>query len=252
VSGRARRRSFARVAPLLCVLIAGGGCAGLPFGDPPPAWELPPPPPPSNPVVKPGRLHRAELDNGLRLIVLEDPRLPRVGLSITLPRGEAALVPSDAGLASFTAELLERGAGERDALAFAQSVERLGASVGAAAGWDTLEVSASGLTRDLDFLIGTLADMVLRPRFDPAEAERAKGEILQSLERAKDDPATLESWNGARVLYGEHRYGLPLSGAPETVAAFDAATARAFHTRALRPRSPGYDYQLCQLCRCCD
>jgi predicted Zn-dependent peptidase len=226
-----RRRALVRAVPLLCGLLVAGGCAGLPFGDPPPAWELPPPPPPSNPVVKPGRLHRAELDNGLRVIVLEDPRLPRVGLTVTLPRGEAALGPSDAGLASYTAELLERGAGERDALEFARSVERLGASVGAGAGWDSLEVRASGLSRDLDFLIDTLADMLLRPRFDPAEARRAQGELLQSLERAKDDPATLESWNGARALYAGHRYGLPLAGSPETVAALDAAAARAYHDR---------------------
>jgi zinc protease len=73
--------------------------------------------------------------------------------------------------------------------------------------------------------------MLLRPRFDPAEARRARGEILQSLERAKDDPATLERWNGARALYAGHRYGLPLAGSPETVAALDAAAARAHHER---------------------
>jgi zinc protease len=232
--GRLRRGIGLGLSAALALGVTSG-CAGLSGGDPPPAWELPAPPPPSNPVVQSGRLHRAELENGLRVIVLEDPRLPRVALGITFRHGEAGLSPSDAGLASFTAELLERGAGERDALAFAQAVDRLGASVGAGASWDTIAVSSAGLTRDLDFLIGTLADMVLRPRFDPTEAKRARGEILQSLERAKDDPARLESWYGSRALYEGHRYGLPLVGSPETVAGFDANAARAFHGRAFVP-----------------
>lgn len=218
---------------LLLGLVGVGGCA---FPAPQrPAWELPPPPPPENPVVQPGRLHRAELENGLQVIVLEDPRLPRVSFALTLRRGEAILPASQAGRAFFTAELLRRGAGERDAPAFAAAVDRLGASAGAAAGWDTIGVSASGLSRDLDFLVEILADMVLRPRFDPAEADRARSEILQSLERAKDDPATLQRWYGARTLYEGHRFGLPMSGSPETVAALDAKAARDFHARVFLP-----------------
>ena len=226
---------LSRSALLALVLVGGSGCALFPSAGPRPAWELPAPPPPSNPVVQPGRLHRAEFANGIRVIVLEDPRLPRVGLGVTFRRGEAMLPPSQAGLASYTVELIERGAGDRDALVFAQTVDRLGASVGASAGWDAIQVQASGLSRDLDVLIELLADMVLRPRFEVADAQRARAETLQSLERAKDNPATLESWYGARALYAGHRYGLPLSGSPETVAEFDAASARAFHGRVFLP-----------------
>lgn len=213
-------------------LVAVLGCAVL---GPAPAWELPPPPPPETPVVQEGRLHRAELENGLQVLVLEDPRLPRVSLGLTFRHGEASLPPERAGLASFTADMLGRGAGDRDALTFAEAVDRLGAGVGAAAGWDTFSVNASGLSRDLDFLMEVLADVVLRPRFDPAEADRARSERLAALEHAKDDPATLARWYAARALYPGHRYGLPAGGSPETVAGFDAAAARAFHARALVP-----------------
>jgi predicted Zn-dependent peptidase len=220
---------------LALAAVSAVSLAGCALFAPKPAWELPPPPPPEAPVVQPGLLHRAELENGLEVLVLEDHRLPRVVLGVTFRRGEGALPPESAGLASFTAELLERGAGERDALAFAEAVDSLGASAGAGAGWDTFAVSASGLSRDLDFLIGVLADMLLRPRFDPAEAERAKGERLAALEQAKDDPATLAAWYAGRAVYPGHRYGVPLSGSPETVAALDVAAARAYHAEALVP-----------------
>jgi len=200
-----------------------------------PAWELPPPPATEAPVVKPGALHRAELENGMGVLVLEDRRLPRVVLGLAFRHGEASLPPSQAGLASFTAELMKRGAGDRDALALAESIDEIGASLGTSADWDSMGVGVTGLSVDLDRLFEILTEVVLRPRFESHEAERARSERLAGLERAKDDPATLAGWHTALTLYPDHRYGLPLTGTPETVATLDAAMARDFHARSLVP-----------------
>jgi zinc protease len=227
----ARRARFGFVAAALCAAVSVG--CGL-FGHKP-AWELPAPPPPETPVVPAGRLHRAALENGLKAIILEDDRLPRVVIGIAFRRGEAMLPPSSAGLASFSASLLERGAGSLGAVAFAEKIDRLGASLSASAGWDSTSVVATGLSRDLDTLMGLLADVVLAPRFDKAEALRARGELLAALERAREDPGTLTSWHIARAVYGDHRFGLPLSGTPETVKKFDAAAARTHHARIAIP-----------------
>jgi len=210
------------VLPLLAAL----ACAS---GAPPPAWELPPPPPREGPVVAVGRLHRATLENGLEVVVLEDPSLPRVVLGVVVPRGSADVPVAQAGLASYTTDLMERGAGERDALAFAEAVDALGATLQASADWDSMGVEVAGLSRDLDALAGLLADTVLRPRFDADEAERLRSQGLAALERAKDDPSTLAGWHLARVLFPEHPYGLPQEGTPETLATFSASAASALH-----------------------
>ena len=217
---------------LLLCLAPLSGCSGFGYR---PAWELPPPPPVDAPVVQAGALTRAELDNGMRVLILEDHRLPRVVLGLTVRRG-GAIVPIDqAGLAPFTAELMERGAGDRDALALAQAVDAMGASLTVASDWDSVSVRVSGLSRDLDALLEIFADVVLRPRFDPGEAAKARAETLAGLERAKDDPATLASWYTARALFPEHRYGTPISGNPESVAGLDAEAARSFHESVFLP-----------------
>lgn len=207
----------------------------LACASPPPAWELPPPEPSEGAVVPQERLHRTTLDNGLRILVLEDHSLPRVAMGLVVPRGAAAMDLEQAGLVSYMAELLNRGAGERDALAFAQAVDALGASVGAGSGWDTVTVHASGLSGDFDTLTGLLADAALRPRFEAAEAERLRAQRLASLERAKDDPRTLVSWRFSEALFAGHPYGVPDSGTPETVAGFDAEAARRAHARFFVP-----------------
>jgi zinc protease len=200
-----------------------------------PAWELPPPPARDAPVVQEGSLQRAELDNGLEVLVLEDHRLPRVWLGVTVRRGAGIVGRERAGLASFTAELMGRGAGERDALALAQAVDEIGASLRVASDWDQMSVSVAGLSRDLERLLEILADVALRPRFEAHEAEKARGEILAALERAKDDPHTLASWQLSRAVYGGHRYGRPQQGVPETVARLDAGAAQTFHRKVFVP-----------------
>ncbi len=220
-----------RPALALCLGLALG-CANLRSR---PAWELPPPPAHDAPVVPAGALHRSRLANGLRVIVLEDHRLPRIAFGITLRRGSASERPEEAGLALFMAELMERGAGDRDALALAQAVDQLGASLAVTSGWDSTTASVSGLSRDLGALFAILADVVLRPRFDSGEARRARDEMLAALEQAKDDPQTLSSRALASALYPGHRYGVPREGSPGTVGRFDAARARALHRRLFVP-----------------
>jgi zinc protease len=175
------------------------------------------------------------LENGARVIVLEDRHLPRVALGVTVRRGAGGVAPDQAGLALFTAELMRQGAGGRDALALARAVDDIGARLTVSADWDAMTVQVSGLSRDLDLLVEVLADVTLRPRFAPEEATKTRAQQLAGLEAAKDNPATLAEWQTIRTLYPEHRYGRPREGAPESVSRLDAAQAAAFHRSAFVP-----------------
>jgi zinc protease len=220
---------------LLLVLVVGAtACAGAwPFMAP--EWEKPPPLPVDAAVVQPGRLQRADLPNGVRVLVLEDRRLPAFMLGVVSARGAGVEAVSEAGVASYCAELMERGAGARTALELAGVVDALGASLEVSASWDSISAQVAGLSQDRDVLFDILADVVLRPRFDADEAERVRAESLAALRQAADDPSTLLSWNFAKALYAGHRYGLPESGTEQTVARLDAAAARAFHRRVFVP-----------------
>lgn len=226
--------SFALAAAL-------ASCASSPGAEPsraapePFAWELPAAIAAERPIVDPSRLQRATLANGLQIVVLEDRRLPRISAGFIALRGAAIESPEELGAAAFTAALMERGAGARDALALAAAVEDLGAQLDVSSDWDTLRVSVSGLSRDSDLLLGVLTDVVRRPRFEAADAKRAVAEQRAALVQAKDDPAALAAQHFMRALYGAHRLGTPAAGTDATVARFTSATARAFHARVVTP-----------------
>ncbi len=202
------------------------GCA---FFGPAPAWEQPAPEVHEGPVVKAGTLHRSVLPNGMKILVLEDHRLPRISLGVVVRRGALLEDNRLAGQAAFMTELMERGAGGRDALELAEAVDAMGASLGVGSDWDSSSVSVSGLSRDIDALFEILADVTLRPTFAEAEVKKTRNETLASLERAKDNPRTLAGWEFAKQLYGTHRFGLPMGGNPETVARLDRKAAQAIH-----------------------
>lgn len=214
--------------PALCAL----ACA-----TPPPAWELPAPPARETPIVAEGALVRTTLPNGLHVLLLQDRSRPMISLGLSVRRGVAIDPPGKEGVGALMGEVMQRGAGERDAMALARDVEALGASLGVQAGWDAISVGASGLSRDTDALLGFVADLVLRPRFGAAEVERARAEQLADLASAPDNPATLLNWQLKRTLYPGHRYGIPGSGLPETVSSLTVEDVRDFYARVFEPNN---------------
>ena len=212
------------------------GIAGCSLFGPRPAWEEPPPAPTVGPIVAPEDLHRATLPNGIEIIVLEDSRLPRVSLGLTLRRGDGSVAPAKAGVGELAAEVMQRGAGDRDALALAQVIENAGASLTVSAGWDATTVSLAGLSKDRALLQEILADVTKRPRFEAAEFAKARGEQLAGLAAAVDDPMTLVRWHFLDTLYGGHRYGLPESGSVATVESLRVDDVRAYWKDRFVPR----------------
>ncbi len=233
----------ARSALALCAGLVALGCAALRGGDGAsataaaalPAWEATPPPIAEGPVVPGDRVHRLTLESGLELFLLEDHSLPRLEVGWLTRRGIGSETREEAGITALLSEVMERGAGDRDALALAQAVESLGASLGIGAGWDSTTVELTGLSEDREALFAVLAAVVRRPRLEAREMERARQQQLAALESLRDDPRALVARELARVLYPDHRYGLDRSGTPETLTRLRRKHLQAWHGRLFDP-----------------
>ncbi|MBW2295192.1 MAG: insulinase family protein [Deltaproteobacteria bacterium] len=180
---------------------------------------------------------RPAWDNGLRILLLEDHSRPMVSFGLAVRRGTAIETAGKEGVAVLCAEVMQRGAGDRDALQMANAVDQLGATLGIGAGWDSIQLGVSGLARDADTLLQIVSDVTLRPRFDERETEKARDEQLADLASGLDNPRTLLSWQLGRTLYPGHRYGLPRAGQPEAVRQLTAADVRNFYESIFLPNN---------------
>ena len=139
--------------------------------------------------------------------------VPVVDVSVVVKSGAAADPAGKYGLASFTAAMLDEGAGTYNALDLADAVEFLGASLSTGSSFDSSLVNLHTPASKLDQALPLLADVALRPTFPQNEIDRIRKERLAALLQSRDNPAALAAAGFARLVYGAgHRYGTPTMG----------------------------------------
>lgn len=194
--------------------------------------EAPPAPLPPRPVAFPA-FHERTLRNGARVIVVENHEQPVVTLSLRLASGAKHDPAGKSGVASFTASLLDKGTATRSAAQIAESIDFVGGSLGASAGDDWIDVSATVLTEFLDTALVLVSDIVRNPAFPEEELETWRKRALSELQARLGQPSYLAQRRFLRELYGGHPYGADET--PESVGAITRGDVAAFHRAHFRP-----------------
>ncbi len=180
---------------------------------------------------------RVRLANGLRILVAENHSAPLVAMR-TLIRSGADQDPTElAGLASLTADLLDEGAGERDAIQLAEAAGLLGASLGTGADWDAAYVSLDVLSRNTAASAQILADVSFRAQLPASGFDRVKAERLTEILQQKDEPAAIAGKRFASLLYGTGVYGNSVIGTAETVARIQLDNVKRFYDSQFIPNN---------------
>ncbi|KAA8921822.1 peptidase M16 [Xanthomonas sontii] len=183
-------------------------------------------------------LQRATLKNGTTVILAERHEVPVVQFSYEFQGGYSADQGRKPGTANFTMGMLDDGAGERDALAFADAAEALGASLAAGAALDGSNAYLSALKENLAPSLALYADMLRRPRFAPNEIERVRASWIASIRQEKAQPNGVAMRVLPPLLYGVgHPYSMPFSGigTEAAIAALQREDLVDFHRDWVRP-----------------
>ncbi|MCW0454821.1 M16 family metallopeptidase [Xanthomonas sacchari] len=183
-------------------------------------------------------LQRATLKNGTTVILAERHEVPVVQFSYEFQGGYSADQGRKPGTANFTMGMLDDGAGERDALAFADAAEALGASLAAGAALDGSNAYLSALKENLAPSLALYADMLRRPRFAPNEIERVRASWIASIRQEKAQPNGVAMRVLPPLLYGVgHPYAMPFSGigTEAAIAALQREDLVDFHRDWVRP-----------------
>ncbi len=162
----------------------------------------------------------AKLENGMEVMVVEKPELPKVAVGLVTKAGTVADAAGKSGQANMTARLMRRGTKTRNALQIDEALGDLGITL---SGGATREYSSFGfesLTRNLDQAMGVMADVVLNPTFPADEFDRDKKQILDGLAQAAQNPNSVANRVSMMIAMGpDHPYGRPTGGLPASVSA---------------------------------
>ncbi len=183
-------------------------------------------------------VEEATLANGMKVFVANRSTIPVVNVALQFDAGYAADADGKLGLANFTADMLDEGAGRYDALGLAAELERLGATIGAGSDLDTTTVRLSALKENLAPSLSLLGDVVRRPAFAEEEIERQRTLILNSIRQEKANPVSIAVRLLPPLMYGNgHAYGIPLtgSGTEEAVSSVTREDLVAFKDTWMRP-----------------
>ena len=175
-------------------------------------------------VVSPG---------GITAWLVEDHTIPFTALEVRF-RGGASVEPMDKrGATNLMTALLEEGAGEMDARAFARARDGLAASFRYSVSDDALSVSAQFLTENRDAAVELLRQSLIQPRFDAEAIERVRAQVLSGLRSDEKNPQSIAARRFDGLIFGDHPYASSLDGTIETVSALTRDDLRAAHAAML-------------------
>jgi zinc protease len=208
--------------------------------DAAPAVEDATPPPASSDASSARKIRpsRFELENGLTLIVLDNPANPSISIAGRLNAGSWLEEGFPRGTSRLMTEMLTRGSAKRSSLEFATAVEDLGASLSFSAGVEGTLISGKCLAGDFRRWAGLLAEALREPVFDAEELEKARRVALSQMDAQKESPAAVAERALMNALYprGHPYHPGTLEEEREGLLAVQQPHLRDFHRRFVGPR----------------
>ncbi len=172
---------------------------------------------PTRPYAFPKAATRT-LQNGVQSFVVADSEQPMVTVRLVLTGAGSINDPAGKpGVANMTADLLTQGTASRSAQQIAEAIDFVGGSLSASADKDGAYLAVTVVKKDFGLAMDLLSDILIRPAFKGEELERRRQQALSNLEVQYSDPAYVADVVLQRIVYGQHPYGLPGSGTPDSL-----------------------------------
>jgi len=150
------------------------------------------------PTIKIGKPETFQLKNGLKVMVVENHKLPRVSYTLTLdnaPYVEGA----KKGVADLTSSLIGNGTKKISKTAFNEEIDFMGASIS----FSSNGASANALSKYSGRVLELLADGVLNPNFTQEEFDKDKAKIIEGLKASEKSVPDVASRVNDLLTFGK-------------------------------------------------
>ena len=156
-----------------------------------------------SPKIKLDKPKEFKLKNGIKVLVVENHKLPRVNYSLRFDR-KPIVEGEKAGVISLLGSMLGNGTTSISKDEFNEEVDFLGASVNVGFG----SGFAFTLTKNNERVLDLFSDAVINPLLTEEEFEKEKEKLIEGLKSQKKDIDAISGRVGDALSYGKnHAYG---------------------------------------------
>lgn len=155
------------------------------------------------PKLQIGQFEKFELENGLKVFVIENHKLPTVSFSLTVDV-DPMLEKDKVGLSSMAGDLMSAGTTNRSKEQIDEDIDFMGANL------TTYSTGfyASSLTKHVNGLLDITTDILYNPSFPQEELDKMKKRTTSGLKSAKTNPDAMSANVTSVLNYGaNHPYG---------------------------------------------
>lgn len=167
--------------------------------------------------LRKSEIERWEPGNGMRVLFMDDKRLPFVEIRSVFYGGVLEETPENSGITQWMGQGLLKGTAHRTAAQLMESVESVGGSIETYAGNNSFGLNIEILNQDAVFGMETLQDILRHTTFPDQEMERERQVQLAGIRSQKDHLLSRCFRIMRRGLFGETQYGLSNSGEESSV-----------------------------------
>jgi zinc protease len=184
-----------------------------------------------------GDVKKVVLDNGITVLIKENHAVPLFAARAAFLGGIRFEDEKNNGVSNFVSEMFSRGTKTRGAEDIAREIESIAGEVSGFSGRNSFGVTVESLSRNFDKAMNIFADVILNPSFSPEEIERARRDILSSINRQGDNLLRTAINLFLGMLYQNHPYRFDVLGTKETVSKISRDDLVDFYGKYGRPEN---------------
>jgi len=153
------------------------------------------------------QFYKENFENGLKTIFSESNEVPKVYLRLKINGGSLLENEKKAGLASFTAQMMNESTINNSSEDISVELQKLGSTVNFSSEGQTTTLYIECLTEKLTPTLNIVKEKLFLPAFNQDDFKRVKKSNLEGLESMKKNAQYLAQNSMSKVLYGNSPMG---------------------------------------------
>jgi zinc protease len=178
-----------------------------------------------------------QLNNGMRVLLIENPALPAVGVNVVIKVGSAYETFSTSGMSHMLEHLLFNGTTTRNQKQLYDDVDRIGGYNNATTAEFYTNFMMVMPTENMKKGMEIQADMLFGSTLPLEKFEKEKGIVLEEISKSIASPQEQLERNTLSILYQGHALSLPTLGTYSTIQSMSRDRVNSFYKNNYVPNN---------------